>query len=375
MDIKRIIGALGLGFALSISPMVVRAEEAPANDSVFVEERSFYLGRVTIIYSEGEEDGFGLDQKYQRVNVRMIGGPDKGSDQMIQHTLNSASFDQRKLKIGDTVVVTKNTINDRNAYVVIDKFRIPGVLIGLSVFFLLALIFGGIRGITSMFGLAASLLILVFGVVPAIMYGYDPLVVCMVGAIIIAVVSILLAHGFNKRSYIALGATILTLFGAIAFSFIAVMLAKLSGSGSEEAIYLQIGTLPSLNLQGLLLGGMIIGILGVLDDVTTTQAASIEEISLADPSLNAKELYQRGIRVGREHIAALVNTLALAYAGASFPLFLLFAVQGGPPLWVVLNAEYIMEEVVRAIVGGASLVIAVPISTVLASWYFAKHRK
>ncbi len=176
----------------------------------------------------------------------------------------------------------------------------------------------------------------------------------------------------NKRSGIALGSTLITLVGAVIFSVVAVMLAKLSGSGTEEAIYLQIGSLPSLNLQGLLLGGMIIGTLGVLDDVTTAQVAAVEEIGIADVSLTRKELYKRGLRVGREHIASLVNTLALAYAGASFPLFLLFALEGGPPLWVVLNAEYVMEEVVRAIVGGASLVIAVPISTFAAAWYFGK---
>ncbi len=157
------------------------------------------------------------------------------------------------------------------------------------------------------------------------------------------------------------------------FSIFAVWLAKLSGSGTEEAVYLQLGSLPSLSLRGLLLGGMIIGTLGVLDDVTTTQVSTVEEISIADSSLTRKELYRRGLRVGKEHIASLVNTLALAYAGASFPLFLLFAIQGGPPLWIILNAEYVMEEVVRAVVCGAALVIAVPISTVAAAWFYGKR--
>lgn len=384
MDIKRLIGALALGVMLFASPIIAKAEdvvpassdEATAGGSAFVEERPFYLGRVTIIFSEGESDDLGPDQKYQRVSVQLLGGPDKGSDQMIEYIVNTSSFDVQKISLGDTVIVVKTaTANDQTEYVIMDKFRIPGVALSLAAFLLLAIIIGGIRGFTSMLGLGTSLAILVFGVVPAIMNGHDPLMVCIIAAMVIAVVSILLAHGFNKRSYIALAATIVTLIGAIAFSFAGVWLATLSGSGSEAALYLQIGSLPSLNLQGLLLGAMIIGILGVLDDVTTAQVAAVEEIGIADPTLNAKELYQRGLRVGREHIASLVNTLALAYAGASFPLFLIFAVQGGPPLWVVLNAEYVMEEVVRTIVGGASLIIAVPISTAFAAWYFGKHHR
>lgn len=384
MATKRLISAIALGVFLFTSPIIVKAEDAAATasdvsttgSSALVEERPFYLGRVTIIFSEGQADDLGLDQKYQRVNVQLLGGPDKGTDHMIDYAMNASSFDAQKLSLGDTVIVAKTpSTNNQTEYVIMDKFRLPGVAIALVAFLLLAIIFGGIRGFTSMLGLGTSIAILVFGVVPAIMNGYDPLTVCLVASIVIAVVSILLAHGFNKRSYIALTATIVTLIGAIAFSFAGVWLARLSGAGSEAAIYLQIGSLPSLNLQGLLLGAMIIGILGVLDDVTTAQVASIEEIGLADRSLNAKELYQRGLRVGREHIASLVNTLALAYAGASFPLFLIFAVQGGPPLWVVLNAEYVMEEVVRTIVGGASLVIAVPISTAFAAWYFGKNRR
>lgn len=384
MDIKRLIGALALGVMLFASPNIAKAEEAAstsagvatAGSSVFVEERPFYLGRVTIIFSEGKSDDLGPDQKYQRVNVQLLGGPDKGSDQMIEYVMNASSFETQRLSPGDTVIIAKTVMaNEQTEYVIMDKFRIPGVTIGLVVFLFLAVIIGGIRGLTSMLGLGASLAILIFGVVPAIMNGHNPLMVCIIAAMVIAVVSILLAHGFNRRSYVALAATIVTLIGAIVFSFAGVWLAKLSGTGSEAAIYLQIGSLPSLNLQGLLLGAMIIGILGVLDDVTTAQVAAVEEIGIADSSLNAKELYQRGLRVGREHIASLVNTLALAYAGASFPLFLIFAVQGGPPLWVVLNAEYVMEEVVRTIVGGASLIIAVPISTAFAAWYFGKHRR
>lgn len=344
-----------------------------SSDSVFQNTQEFYFGKVTIIFSEGETPGAGFDEKFQRVNVHVSNGPDAGEDEMIEYSMTTSAFEAQKLEIGDTVIINKSVLAGDESYVILDKFRIPGVLTGMGIFFLLAIIFGGMRGVTSLFGLGASLAILAFAVVPAILAGHDPLLVSVIGAGCIAVVSILLAHGFNRRSGIALGATLITLIGAVLFSIFAVWLAKLSGSGTEEAIYLQLGSLPSLNLRGLLLGGMIIGTLGVLDDVTTTQVSTVEEISIADSSLTRKELYRRGLRVGREHIASLVNTLALAYAGASFPLFLLFALEGGPPLWIILNAEYVMEEVVRAVVGGAALVIAVPISTVAAAWFYGKR--
>ncbi len=365
MAINRWIAGLVIGCALIVPFASVRAEAATSD--------AFYFGRVTIIFSETQNQEFGMNEMIQRVNVRMTTGPENGTDQLIEYTTTASAFERQKLSEGDTVIVAPDSVTG-SGYVILDKFRIPGVLIAFIVFLVLAIIFAGIRGVTSMFGLAASLAVLTFGVVPAIMAGNNPLLVCLVGAGVIAVVSILLAHGFNRRSSVALAATLLTLVGGVLFSLIAVALAKLSGSGTEEAIYLQIGSLPSLDLRGLLLGGMIIGTLGVLDDVTTAQVAAVEEIGIADKTLSAKELYQRGLRVGKEHIAALVNTLALAYAGASFPLFLLFSLEGGPPLWVVLNSEYVMEEVVRALVGGASLVIAVPISTALAAYYFSKHR-
>ncbi len=352
--------------SFALSP-TVRAETSEAAGTP-----PYSIGRVTIIFSEGNNGDIAFPEKFQRVNVRLTNGPDAGSDQLIEYATTEDAFAQQKLSVGDSVIVTKSGIAGQPGYLILDKLRIPGVLIALCIFFVLAIIFGGIRGVTSLFGLAASLAILAFGVIPAIIAGHDALTVSVIGAFSIAIISILLAHGVNKRSGIALGSTLVTLIGAVIFSLIAVMLAKLSGSGTEEAVYLQVGSLPSLNLQGLLLGGMIIGTLGVLDDVTTAQVAAVEEIGIADASLTRKELYRRGLRVGKEHIASLINTLALAYAGASFPLFLLFALEGGPPLWVILNAEYVMEEVVRAIVGGASLVIAVPISTFAAAWYFGK---
>jgi len=152
-----------------------------------------------------------------------------------------------------------------------------------------------------------------------------------------------------------------------------VSVAQLSGTGSEEALLLNVSSTMQINLRGLLLGGMIFGVLGVLDDVTTAQAAAVDEIKKANPKLGFEELYQGGISVGKEHIVSLVNTLVLAYIGSSFPLLLLFSLNQGVPLWITLNSEFIMEEVIRTLVGSTALIFAVPITTVMAAFVFARH--
>ena len=121
-----------------------------------------------------------------------------------------------------------------------------------------------------------------------------------------------------------------------------------------------------------MLGGIIIGVLGVLDDITTAQSAKIEEIHIANPRLGFTNLYQKGLSVGREHIASLVNTLLLAYVGASFPLLLLATTQKAQPFWLILNSNFIAEEIVRTIVGSSALILAVPITTVLAAYFYSR---
>src|SRR5690606_22392691 len=143
--------------------------------------------------------------------------------------------------------------------------------------------------------------------------------------------------------------------------------------GTEEAFYVQAaGGLGTINLKGLLLGGIIIGVLGVLDDITTAQAAVVEQLHVTDNTLAFRELLRRGLAVGHEHIISLVNTLALAYVGASLPLLLLFT-QGYTPLWVAINSERIIEEVVRTLIGSSALVLAVPITTILAALVFSRY--
>lgn len=332
-------------------------------------------GRVAEILDDQPTTDAPVDDASQTVLVTVLRGEDKGQTLTITYTFSATNYAAHHLEKGDRVVMAKVTDARGDNYYILDHYRLPVMGLYVLAFAVAAVLFGRGRGAGALVGLVASLVILMVFVVPRIIAGNDPVIISFLGSVMIAVVSILLAHGFKRRTYVALAATLFALVAAFVLAMLAAAFAGLSGAGTEEAVYLQLSYLPELNLRGLLLGGVIIGALGVLDDVTTAQVAAVEEIGLANPALGVMELYTRGLSVGREHIAALVNTLVLAYAGASFPLFLLFALPDHPPLWVILNNENIVEEVLRALVGGTALMLAVPIATAFAAAVFGSLPK
>lgn len=310
----------------------------------------------------------------QKVSLQFLTGERVSEVIEIDHEEPLGTVPEQQVQQGDTVVVGQlqpnNSLGAGVDYIIVDKYRLPALGIILVIFFVLALLFGKIRGVTSIGGLAFSIFLLIYFIVPNITAGHDPVLISLVGSSMIIIVSIFMAHGFNVRSALATISTFITLGLAVGLSHYFVGLAKLFGLGSEEAFFLQSGLAGSLNMKGLLLAGIIIGTLGILDDVTTTQAAAVDEIYKTNPKLNFKELYQKASIIGKEHIASLINTLVLAYAGASLPLFLLLTMSADQPLWVLLNSEFMAEEIVRTLVGSAALILAVPISTILAAYYF-----
>ncbi|MEK7524708.1 MAG: YibE/F family protein [Patescibacteria group bacterium] len=334
----------------------------------------FYRARVVEVLAEGTQDAAGFEQPYQRLEVEILSGSEKGKKLKVEYGgVNSINEDQ-KMKKGDDVVLSKAEVMGSSVYGVNDKYRLTPLLWIALVFLAVAIIFGRIKGFTSVIGMIFSLLFLIKFTIPQILDGKDPLTMCLLAAFFIGIVSIYLAHGFNKRTTIALGSTVITLGIAAFLAIWAVAFAKLSGASSEEVWFLQLEGLENLDPRGLLLGGMIIGILGILDDITTAQVAVVDELHQANPGFSVSHLYKKGLSVGQEHIAALINTLVLAYAGVSLPLLLLFALDQHEPWWVTLNSEFLAEEVVRTLVGSMALVFAVPISTFLAAAFYKRKK-
>lgn len=334
---------------------------------------AFYTGRVTrIINEKKEENTFNIAGALafsQVVMVNLLNGPKQGTDLDVEY---GGLNDNQKLKEGDKIiVVAPNGTDDLDKFYIFDRYRLGPLYLIIGFFIALTIVFARWHGVTSLLGLAASVLILTVFIVPQILAGKNPLIIILSGSLLIATVSIYLAHGWHRRTSVAVVSTLITISIALGLSVVFVWMTHLFGMGSEEALYLQTAPIQGINLQGLLLGGIIVGVLGVLDDITTAQAAAVDEIAKANPRLSRSQLFQRGLSVGKEHIASLVNTLALAYAGASFPTLLLFVIYQRP-FWVVMNTEAIAEEVVRTLVGSIALMFAVPITTGLAAYFLAK---
>lgn len=279
--------------------------------------------------------------------------------------------DQPYTEKGSLIVVSKMTDEEGVAYRYHEPYRLPSLEILMIVFVLVTLVIGGIRGFSSLLGLIVTLVILTGWVVPSIASGGNPLLISFFGSIVMATLGLFVAHGFKTRTVLAWVSTIATLGLSVVIAEIAVKSSKLFGTGGDQAASLMLSQYSNLDLRGLLLGAIVIGVLGILDDVTTTQTATVEEIHLANQKLSGWELYRRGSSVGREHIAALINTLVIAYAGAALPIFLLLS-NSPDPLWVILNNEMFAEEIVRTIIGSLTLILAVPFSTGIAAWWWGK---
>lgn len=271
----------------------------------------------------------------------------------------------QRLKVGTAVVVTQQDVAGESQYYISEVYRLPMLYWLFAGFVLLVVMVGKWRGFASLIGMAISLLILAFYLVPQLLAGGDPVIVSLIASIAIAAITIYLSHGFGLKSHLALGSLIITLFAVTLLSSVSVKAAQLVGFGSEEAYFLQMGSTSKINVQGLLLGGIILGALGVLDDIVVSQVSVVGQLYAVSKKLSSTELYGRALEVGKDHVASLVNTLVLAYTGANLPLFLLFYTNDLAPIWVNLNSQIIMEELVRTLVGSIGLVLAVPLATAI----------
>jgi uncharacterized membrane protein len=235
----------------------------------------------------------------------------------------------------------------------------------LVAFAAVVIAFGRLQGVRALVGLALSLGVLVLFVVPALLRDSPAVLVALVGTVAVAYIAIYLAHGVNISSTIALAGSLVALVITTLLALLVASVTQLSGLASEEAQVLRF-TAESLDLRGLLIAGIVVGALGVLDDVTVSQVSTVAALRRADPAMGARKLYVEATKVGRDHVASTVNTLVLAYAGASLPLLLFFA-QGDIPVMRIVTGELVAVEIVRMLVGSIGLVLSVPATTGLAA--------
>ena len=326
--------------------------------------------RATVVdVTEGACAGGGQPSESFRcmtVTARLDEGQDEGDETQFEFAGGEGT---RRFGEGDGILLSRPP-SDQVApgapeYFFVDYQRSKPLLLLALLFAAVVVALSRWRGLAAIAGLAISILVLTRFMLPAILEGRNPLLVAIVGSAVIMFAALYMSHGFTVTTTTAVLGTLasLAITGVLALVF--VEFAKFTGLASEEATFLQVSA-DQINLQGLLLGGIIIGALGVLDDVTVTQASAVWALRAANPTFGPRELYRSALRIGRDHIASTVNTLVLAYAGASLPLLVLFTLSESS-VANVLTSEVIAEELVRTLVGSIGLVASVPITTALAA--------
>ncbi|WP_250035485.1 YibE/F family protein [Paractinoplanes maris] len=312
------------------------------------------------------DDAVPADQVCGTVEVRLADGSEVTAD--IPNGPGAV-----RVEPGDDIVLLRLLDGEggvSETYSIVDHERGRELWLLGAAFALAVIAFGRWRGVTALAGLGLTFVVLLLFVVPAILDGKSPVLVAVVGAAAIMLTVLYLTHGFSVTTSIAVVGTLASLTITALLSAAATAGTHLSGVADETANFLSI-TEGEINMRGLLLAGIVIGSLGVLDDVTVTQSATVAELSQANPAYGFRQLYGAATRIGRAHIASVINTIVLAYAGASLPLMLLFAA-GGTPVSELLTGQLVAQELVRSAVGTIGLITAVPITTALAAYAAAR---
>lgn len=323
-------------------------------------------GEITEILEEGLIQLGEVEQEYQVLRVEILDGDLQGVELTVEYGKNQLRPEGLELKPGDRIIL--NILRDqdnvlRTQFLDFERTRPLLILFGTFVFF--SVLISGWKGVRGLLGMGISIAVIIFYIIPQILNGKDPVLISVSGAFFLLAATLYLVYGWTLKTHAAVLGTLSSLILTAVLAHYFVGLTRLTGFGNEDALFLVQQSAGGINMQGLVLGGMLIGALGVLDDLVITQASVVFELWSLDPELPLRELFRRSMRVGQDHVAATVNTLVLAYAGAALPMFLLFSIAGAQ-IGYLLNLEYVTEEVVRTMVGSLGLIAAVPLTTLLA---------
>lgn len=360
--VRGALPALVAGIALLVGVLLL-PDLTPAGAVPVVGQESLHAR----IVGEAGRDATGA----QVFEVEVLDGPSAGErlEAAMQDGSQAmpGSATRQPYAVGDEVIVTRFTGPAGGFAVISEPWRVP-LLAGVAGLFALAvLVVGGFRGARSLVALAFTLAVVTKIVVPLLLRGVDPILLAVGGGTAVTLVTLVLTEGWGRVAVSAalgtVAALILTAVLAGAFTLLARFTVL---QGSEEISFLIPLVGDRIDLSGILLAATVFGALGVLDDVTVTQAATVEQLHRADARAHRSRVVNGAMRVGRSHIAATVNTLMLAYLGAGLPLLLLFSLSGQDPL-TTLNSELVAVEVIQALVGSIGIVAAVPLTTLVAS--------
>ncbi len=303
---------------------------------------------------------YAADVECRLIGFVMLDGPYEGDFGAMEQNIETS------IRAGDEIsVVAFESESGERVYSFYEFRRGGSMQVLLMLFVGAVLVLGRWRGLGALAGLGASLLIIVVFTLPAILNGSNALTVAIVTASVIAFIALFLAHGFEIATAVALVSTLASLVLTALLAWVFATTSNLTGL-TDDSSFLLAGLRTGIDARGIVLAGIVIGALGVLDDVTVTQVSAVWELKRVQPELTLAGVMKPALRIGRDHISSTVNTLFLAYAGAALPLLLLF-VEAGQSISNVVTREIVATELIRAMVGSIGLVASVPISTWLAA--------
>jgi uncharacterized membrane protein len=329
---------------------------------------------VNAIVEEGEVALGEVTQPYQVAEVEVTEGEYLGQTFLIEYGTRQIRSEMIPLAPGDNILVTISRTPDGSLSAYFTDFERRGSLLLLfGIFIVMSVLISGWKGLRSLVGILLSLAVIILIILPGIQEGKDPLSISILGAFLFIAFSLYIVYGWTVKTHAAVLGSFLALAITGFLAFVFVNQARLTGYGDENMFFISQLTQNTLNVRSLLLAGILIGTLGVLDDLVISQASAVFELYRSNPTQGFKSLFASAMNIGKDHIAATVNTLVLAYAGASLPMLLLFSFRN-VDYGLAINLEFIAEEIVRTMVGSLGLFAAVPITTALAAFIAVKYR-
>ncbi len=330
---------------------------------------------VVRVVETGERKVPGVErgQLFQRLEVELDSSLYRGEKVALEWGGRRALNASGLLREDDRVLLALSREGTQRTYTVAEVVRLPALVPYAALLVVALLGIARLAGLAALGGLAASIAVFLLAIVPAIQRGDDPLVATVVGSVAVLAVSVSVVHGFGRKSVAALVGTVAGLVVVGGLGAAALAASRMSGFTTEDTIFLAVATDGKIDLARLALAGVIVGSLGALVDMSVGQASATFELAAVDPELRGRDLYLSALRVGRDHIGSLINTLALAYFGGALPLVLLLSL-GLQPLSVALNSEEMVESIVTVIVASTGLVLCVPVTTAIAVALAGEHR-
>ncbi len=333
-----------------------------------------FEAQIQQILQTGQESFQDQLVPFQDLEVLVTTGDLKGQTINVKNSpavigLESVNF--QKYQPGDRVRISRYQQQDQDLFLLLGQIKRTSLLKLTILFVILVLLVGRLWGALSLVGLIISFLIIVKMILPLILQGFNPVLAVVLGSVIIIPTTFYISHGFNQKTHAGVLASLLALVitGLLASYF--VNATQLTGYASEEAGFLQVQRQGTVDVKGLLLAGIIIGALGILDDVAVGQASAVQQLKKANPKLKFLQLFIQAMKVGQDHISSMVNTLVLVYTGSALPLLLLFFNDQRQFLQVI-ELDPVAQEIVTMLVGSIGLVLAAPVATALAAWFYSR---